>query len=111
MSCITVRGCAIGQGRPKVILPIVEETQSAILARGRAFAALAADCVEFRADWFEGWQDAAAMTQCLAGLRAAVGTSCCWSLCAPGRRAAGRKRPFQPMPPSAAMCGRAAAPT
>ena len=73
MSCITVRGCAIGQGRPKVILPIVEETQSAILARGRAFAALAADCVEFRADWFEGWQDAAALAQCLAGLRAAVG--------------------------------------
>lgn len=72
MSCITVRGCAIGQGRPKVILPIVEETQSAILARGRAFAALAADCVEFRADWFEGWQDAAALAQCLAGLRAAV---------------------------------------
>ena len=63
MSCITVRGCAIGQGRPKVILPIVEETQSAILARGRAFAALAADCVEFRADWFEGWQDAAALAQ------------------------------------------------
>ena len=73
MSCITVRGCAIGQGRPKVLLPIVEETQSAILARGRAFAALAADCVEFRADWFEGWQDAAALSQCLTGLRAAVG--------------------------------------
>ena len=111
MSCITVRGCAIGQGRPKVILPIVEETQSAILARGRAFAALAADCVEFRADWFEGWQDAAALAQCLAGLRAAVGDKLLLSLCAPGRRAAGRKRPFQPMPPSAAMCGRAAAPT
>ena len=68
MSCITVRGCAIGQGRPNVILPIVEETQSAILARGRAFAALAADCVEFRAAWVAGWQGAAARAQGLAGL-------------------------------------------
>ncbi len=34
MSCITVRGCPIGTGRPKVILPIVEESEAAILAQG-----------------------------------------------------------------------------
>lgn len=73
MSCITVRGCVIGQGRPKVILPIVEETEQAVLAQGQAFAQLAADCIEFRADWFAGWRDAAALSRCLTGLRAVLG--------------------------------------
>lgn len=73
MSCITIRGCQIGAGRPKVILPIVEESEAAVLAQGRAFAALPADCVEFRADWLEGWRDAAVLARCLTGLRAALG--------------------------------------
>ena len=29
MSCVPVRGCRIGEGRPKVILPIVEHTEAA----------------------------------------------------------------------------------
>ena len=73
MSWITVRGCRIGEGRPKVILPIVEQQEEAVLDRGRAFAALRADCVEFRADWFAGWQDEAALIRCLKGLRSALG--------------------------------------
>lgn len=73
MPCVTVRGCRIGEGRPKVILPIVEQDLADILARGRAFAGLEADCVEFRADWFSGWRDADALARCLTGLRQAVG--------------------------------------
>ena len=73
MPCVTVRGCRIGEGRPKVILPIVEQDRTDILARGRAFAGLEADCVEFRADWFSGWRDADALARCLTGLRQAVG--------------------------------------
>ena len=73
MSCITIRGCRIGEGRPKVILPIVETDETAVLAQGAAFATLPADCVEFRADWFAGWRDAAALGRCLTGLRAALG--------------------------------------
>lgn len=37
MSCVPVRGCRIGEGRPKVILPIVERTESAILEKAAAF--------------------------------------------------------------------------
>ena len=29
MSCVPVRDCRIGEGRPKVILPIVERTEAA----------------------------------------------------------------------------------
>ena len=73
MSSITVRGCRIGEGRPKIILPIVEQTESAVLEQGRAFAGLKVDCVEFRADWFVGWRDSAALSRCLTGLRQVLG--------------------------------------
>lgn len=48
MSCVPVRGCRIGEGRPKVILPIVERTEAAILEKAAAFSTLCADCVEWR---------------------------------------------------------------
>ena len=52
MSCVNVRGCRIGEGRPKVILPIVERTEAAILEKAAQFSTLSADCVEWRVDWF-----------------------------------------------------------
>ena len=36
MSCVNIRGCRIGEGRPKVILPIVERTEAAILEKAAA---------------------------------------------------------------------------
>ena len=53
MSCVNIRGCRIGEGRPKVILPIVELTEAAILEKAAQFSTLSADCVEWRVDWFE----------------------------------------------------------
>lgn len=50
---IVVRGCHIGEGRPKVIIPIVETTESKILERAFEFSRLRIDCVEWRVDWFE----------------------------------------------------------
>ena len=57
MSCVPVRGCRIGEGRPKVILPIVERAESAILEKAAAFSTLCADCVEWRVDLFEAAAD------------------------------------------------------
>ena len=53
MSCVNVRGCPIGEGRPKTILPIVEGTEAAILEKAVQFSTLPAACVEWRADWFQ----------------------------------------------------------
>ena len=50
---ITIRGCHIGEGRPKVIIPIVEVSESKILERALEFSELCIDCVEWRIDWFE----------------------------------------------------------
>ena len=72
MSCVTVRGCRIGEGRPKVILPIVERTETAVLERATAFSTLRADCVEWRVDLFETPDDLRAVVHCLAKLRIAL---------------------------------------
>ena len=69
MSCVPVRGCRIGEGRPKVILPIVERTEAAILEKAAAFSTLCADCVEWRVDLFDAAADPGAMVRCLAKLR------------------------------------------
>ena len=73
MSCVNIRGCRIGEGRPKVILPIVERTEAAILEKAAQFSTLLADCVEWRADWFEGFQSPAAIARCVQKLRVAAG--------------------------------------
>ena len=72
MSCVTVRGCCIGKGRPKVIIPIVERTETAILEKAAAFSTLRADCVEWRVDLFEEARDLSAVVHCLAKLRVAL---------------------------------------
>ena len=73
MSCVVVRGCRIGEGRPKVILPIVAQSEASILEQAAAFSTLNADCVEWRADWFADVLDSAALTRCLHSLRDALG--------------------------------------
>ena len=69
MSSITIRRCCIGEGRPKVIVPIVERTEAAILQKAAAFSTISADCVEWRVDLFEAAADPGAVVRCLAKLR------------------------------------------
>lgn len=69
---IVVRGCHIGEGRPKVIIPIVEMTESKILERAFEFSRLRVDCVEWRVDWFEQCIDARSVVSCLQKLRVAL---------------------------------------
>lgn len=69
---IVVRGCHIGEGRPKVIIPIVEMTESKILERAFEFSRLRIDCVEWRVDWFEQCMDAHSVVSCLQKLRVAL---------------------------------------
>ena len=42
MSCVNIRGCCIGEGRPKVIIPIVEPTETAVLEKAAEFSTLRA---------------------------------------------------------------------
>ena len=74
MSCVNVRGCPIGEGRPKTILPIVEGTEAAILEKAVQFSTLPADCVEWRVDHFDDARTPGAVARCLAKLRVALGS-------------------------------------
>ena len=72
MSCVNIRGYCIGEGRPKVIIPIVEPTETAVLEKAAEFSTLRADCVEWRIDCFEGAKDLPAIVHCAAKLRVAL---------------------------------------
>ena len=72
MFCVNIRGCCIGEGRPKVIIPIIEPTEAAILEKAAEFSTLRADCVEWRIDCFEGAKDFPAIVHCAAKFRVAL---------------------------------------
>lgn len=73
MSVIKVRNLVIGQGKPKIIVPIVGTTQEEILEEARSFASLPADVVEWRADWFEDVFDTEKVLALLKDLREVLG--------------------------------------
>ncbi len=50
---VEVRGVRIGEGIPKIIVPIVAETREEILRDARNLRESGCDLVEWRADWFD----------------------------------------------------------
>ena len=50
---VEVRGVKIGEGIPKICVPIVEKTKEEILNAAESFRQVAPDVVEWRVDWFE----------------------------------------------------------
>ena len=53
MNPVIVKNCRIGEGRVKIIVPIVGVTQQAILAEAATFHDIPVDVVEWRIDWYE----------------------------------------------------------
>ena len=70
---IEVRGVRIGEGTPKIIVPIVGVTKDEILAAAASFKGVRMDIVEWRVDWFEGVFDFAKVEDVLKDLRPALG--------------------------------------
>ena len=66
---VTIRGVEIGEGAPKVIVPIVGRTKGEILAAARLLGYVQCDIVEWRADWFEGISDVSGVKDVLKTLR------------------------------------------
>ena len=69
---VEVRGVKIGEGVPKICVPIVGKTKEEILAAARSFEGVKKDVVEWRADWFEGVFDFAKVEDVLKDLRPAL---------------------------------------
>ena len=73
MNAVKIRNIVIGEGMPKICVPIVGTTKEAILEEARAITKLPADVVEWRIDWFEGVFDWAQMEDVLKALRETLG--------------------------------------
>ncbi len=72
MSCtpVTIRNLTLGEGIPKICVPIVGTTREEILAQAAALKPLPAQLVEWRCDWYQDIFCPDAFLQTLALLRA-----------------------------------------
>lgn len=73
MNPVIIRGTAIGEGMPKICVPIVEKTRVEIIKAAEEIKTLPADLVEWRADWFEQVFEAEAVFDVLQELRRILG--------------------------------------
>ncbi|MBE6028055.1 MAG: type I 3-dehydroquinate dehydratase [Clostridiales bacterium] len=73
MNAVKVRNTVIGEGMPKICVPIVGVTKEAILDEARAITKLPADVVEWRIDWFENVFDFEKLVDVLKDLREVLG--------------------------------------
>ncbi|MBU9742291.1 type I 3-dehydroquinate dehydratase [Lachnospiraceae bacterium ASD3451] len=73
MNPVIVRNIKIGEGRPKICVPLVGATEKEILDQAAELSGLPADIVEWRADWFEEVFDFERVNQVLVKLREAAG--------------------------------------
>ena len=53
MNTCKIRNIVLGEGAPKVCVPIVGKTKVEIIDLAKKIKKVGADIVEFRADWFE----------------------------------------------------------
>lgn len=70
---VEVRGVRIGEGIPKICVPIVGKSKEEILAAATSFADVPMDIAEWRVDWFEGVFDFGKVEDVLKELRLTLG--------------------------------------
>lgn len=70
---VEVRGVRIGEGTPKICVPIVARDFDGIIEASRLIAKSEADLAEWRADLFLGYKDADKVTEVLREIRKALG--------------------------------------
>ncbi|MDN5351341.1 MAG: 3-dehydroquinate dehydratase [Clostridiales bacterium] len=68
-----IRGLEIGTGEPKIVLPISEHTEKAILEKAKRCVEAKTDLIEWRVDAFESFQDPDHVNRILKGIRKVIG--------------------------------------
>lgn len=69
MNVLTIKGVSIGEGMPKIIVPLMGKTEKQILKEAEAVKLLDPDIVEWRADVFEKADDSEAVIKMISKLR------------------------------------------
>lgn len=72
MNPVVVRNVKIGEGIPKICVPIVGVTKEEIINEARTFESIPVDVVEWRVDWFEHVFEIEKVKEVLAELRASL---------------------------------------
>lgn len=73
MNPVRIRHITIGEGIPKICVPIVGVTKDEILQEAKSFDAIPADLAEWRVDWFANAFDKRNVLEILASLRKLLG--------------------------------------
>lgn len=73
MNSVTVRNIKIGEGMPKICVPVVGVTKEDILTEARKAVKLSVDLLEWRGDWYEHIADPEQVRETLKGLRNILG--------------------------------------
>lgn len=73
VTSVKVRGLVLGQGRPKICVPIVAETREEIVKAAEEIKGLPAEVIEWRADWYKDLQKPGGIGECLTELRKVLG--------------------------------------
>lgn len=73
MNTVTVRNVTIGEGIPKICVPIVGTTKDDILKEAGEICCLGADVIEWRADWYKDVLDYNQVRETAALLREQIG--------------------------------------
>ena len=70
---VTVRNLTIGEGMPKICVPIVAATAEEIIKKAEEIVQYPADLIEWRADYFEDAYNLEALATVLSGIRKVIG--------------------------------------
>lgn len=73
MDTVYIRKLAIGEGRPKICVPICGKSREEILREAENMRKLPADLIEWRADWYDDVFDGEALRETLEALRHRLG--------------------------------------
>lgn len=72
MMGVEIRGLRVGEGMPKIIVPIVDASREAIVEKAKALAKLPIHMVEWRADHYDDYVSIECLTDTLIDLRRAL---------------------------------------
>jgi 3-dehydroquinate dehydratase-1 len=73
MNTVYIREVAVGEGRPKICVPVCGRNVEEILEEARNARELPADIIEWRADWYDAVFDAVCLREMLEALRSIIG--------------------------------------
>ncbi|SFR63633.1 type I 3-dehydroquinate dehydratase [[Clostridium] aminophilum] len=73
MNTVKIRNIEVGEGMPKIIVPIVGRSREEIVSRGKELSGMDLDMVEWRADFYDDVFDTGKVLETLKELREALG--------------------------------------